>query len=64
MLEKLLYSKSKIIATALKHINLTPATIHKTTQLASYASLIKKYNPKAPALTDLLKHLKAEEPTI
>ena len=58
MLEKLLYSKNKFLSIALKHVNLTPSTIHKTTQLTSFASLIKKYNPKAPSLTDLLKHLK------
>ena len=58
MLEKLLYSKGKIITMALKHINLTPSTIHKTTQLSSFAGMIRKYNSNAPSLTHLLQHLK------
>ena len=59
MFEKLIYSKSKMISCALKHINMTPQTIEKNTELSSLASLLKKYNPKAPLLTAILKHMKS-----
>ena len=64
MLEKLFRTKLKKATCSLKTINLTTENVNICTPYHSFSNVCRKFNPKAPSCSSMLKAMKNESISI